>query len=65
VESLARYTSLYFKGDGTLVERQNILKTELKKLEIKQKEINDTIDRLQGKIENYDLLIKDANERLF
>ncbi|RUS47884.1 MerR family transcriptional regulator [Cohnella sp. AR92] len=54
IEALIEYTSLFMQGDDTIGARQAILVQEKEKLEKKRNEIDETIRRLNGKIENYD-----------
>lgn len=54
IESLARYSELYKSGEETLAERKNILVEEYQKLLEKQKAINETVNRLEHKLEIYD-----------
>lgn len=54
VESLARYTKLYYQGDSTIDERIELLKEERKKLTDKKQEIIETLDKLDGKIQDYE-----------
>ncbi|MEB6170606.1 MerR family transcriptional regulator [Staphylococcus pseudoxylosus] len=64
IESLARYTALYFEGEETLYERRSILQNEQQKLIDKQKELKNTIERLDGKIDNYDDYISDYEQNI-
>ncbi len=54
IESLGRYTKLFQQGNQTIEERKALLKEERNKLIEKQKEIAETLDRLNGKIQDYE-----------
>lgn len=54
VDSLIEYTKLYQLGDETIEARKRILQVEREKLAAKYEEIGATIDRLDGKIEDYE-----------
>ncbi|MEM1506190.1 MerR family transcriptional regulator [Domibacillus sp. 8LH] len=62
IESLIEYTSLFTEGDKTLKARKNILVEERQRLAAKLLEIEETVKRLDKKIEHYDgLLLKKEN----
>lgn len=65
IDSLAKYSELYQQGDGTLVERKQILMDEYQKLLEKQKLINGTIARLEQKLDNYDQMIQECEQQMF
>ncbi|MBO1307411.1 MerR family transcriptional regulator [Enterococcus sp. 669A] len=54
VESLTEYTTLYQQGDATLERRKQILQEERDNLAAKYEEIGATLQRLDGKIADYD-----------
>lgn len=54
IEALIEYTSLFMEGDHTLEDRKKILIDERTKLAAKQREIEETIRRLDRKIDDYD-----------
>lgn len=54
VESLTEYTRLYQQGDATLDRRKQILQEERDSLAAKYEEIGATLQRLDGKIADYD-----------
>ncbi|GMA09484.1 HTH-type transcriptional regulator AdhR [Tetragenococcus halophilus subsp. flandriensis] len=54
VESLAQYTRLYNQGTSTIDERKKLLQEERKKLADKRQEIIDTLNKLDGKIQDYE-----------
>lgn len=54
IEILIKYVSLFRKGKDTVSERKELLKEQKEKLLIKQKRINDTLERLNYKIKLYD-----------
>lgn len=65
IDSLAKYSELYQQGDGTLVERKQILMDEYQKLLEKQKLINGTVARLEQKLDNYDHMIQECEQQMF
>ena len=54
IEILIKYVSLFREGKDTVSERKELLKEQKEKLLIKQKKINDTLERLNYKIKLYD-----------
>ena len=54
IEILMQYISLYRKGKSTVNERKKLLEGQREKLLEKQKNINQTIERLNYKIELYE-----------
>lgn len=65
IDSLAKYSELYQQGDGTLVERKQILMDEYQKLLEKQRLINGTVARLEQKLDNYDQMIQECEQQMF
>lgn len=66
IEALMEYTSLFSKGEESLEERKSILIEEREKLIIRRREIDETIQRLDYKIKDYDgkLRVSEANLRV-
>ncbi|WP_037586701.1 MerR family transcriptional regulator [Stenoxybacter acetivorans] len=64
VESLVAYVRLFEQGDGTLNERKQILIHERNRISAKITEMQETLDRLNGKIENYEQHIIPAEDLL-
>ena len=68
-EILMQYISLYRKGKSTVNERKKLLEGQREKLLEKQKNINQTIERLNYKIELYEEITsgkrKDFTEEIF
>lgn len=59
IEALIEYTSLFIEGaDHTIEPRKNILINERKRLTEKQREIDETIKRLNRKIEDYEDILE-------
>ena len=58
IEILLEYMKLFEEGKSTVLARRQLLEEQRTKLLIKQKNINETIDRLNYKIEIYDELIE-------
>lgn len=54
IEILIEYINLLEQGKDTVTARKKLLEEQREKLLIKQQEINNTIDRLNYKIEMYD-----------
>lgn len=64
IHSLSKYSELYQIGEQTLVQRKEILVEEYQKLLEKQALINGTVAKLEKKIENYDVKIKQYEEAI-
>lgn len=68
IEILIEYMSLFEKGKSTVEARKKLLEEQREKLLEKQKNINETIDRLNYKIELYEEIAagkrKDFTENL-
>lgn len=58
IEILIEYMSLFEQGKSTVSARKNLLEEQRTKLLEKQKRINETIDRLNYKIELYEEIEK-------
>lgn len=58
IEILIEYMSLFEKGKSTVSARKSLLEEQREKLLEKQKKINETIDRLNYKIELYEEIEK-------
>lgn len=54
IETLSKYISLIEEGKDTVMERKILLEEQRDKLLRKQKNINETLDRLNYKIQLYD-----------
>lgn len=54
IEILIRYVTLFRQGKNTVKERRQLLEEQKNKLLLKQKNINETLDRLNYKIKLYD-----------
>ena len=64
VESLIEYTTLFRNGEQSDEARKNILIRERDQLIAKQKEISETIERLNGKIKSFGGTLRDSEETL-
>ncbi|MDM5297026.1 MerR family transcriptional regulator [Bacillus pumilus] len=65
IDALREYTALFIEGnDHTLSSRKQILVNERARLVEKQKEMEDTIKRLDVKIESYEDIIHKYEEKL-
>ncbi|MCM1570111.1 MAG: MerR family transcriptional regulator [Roseburia sp.] len=58
VEALTEYLRLYQQGDATITARLNLLVEQRKKLEEQQRQIKDTLNRLNYKISRYEEAVK-------
>lgn len=58
IEILLEYMKLFEEGKSTVSARKQLLEEQRTKLLIKQKNINETIDRLNYKIELYDEIME-------
>ena len=57
IEILIEYMNLFDEGKNTVIARRNLLEEQREKLLEKQRNINDTIDRLNYKIKLYDAIV--------
>lgn len=57
IEILLEYVEMFRKGKSTVEARKKLLEEQREKLREKQKNINDTIERLDYKLELYDEII--------
>ncbi|WP_319470277.1 MerR family transcriptional regulator [uncultured Trichococcus sp.] len=64
IESLIEYTTLFRNGEQSDEARKNILIRERDQLIAKQKEINETIEKLNHKIQSFEGTLKDSEESL-
>lgn len=64
VESLIEYTTLFRNGTQSDEARKNILIRERAQLIAKQKEISETIERLNGKIKSFEGNLKASEDNL-
>ena len=64
VESLIEYTALFRNGKQSDEARKNILIRERDHLLAKQKEINETIEKLNHKIQSFEGTLKDSEVSL-
>lgn len=68
IEILIEYINLFEKGKSTVKKRKQLLEEQREKLLEKQKNINETVDRLNYKLKLYDEIIagkrKDFTETL-
>ena len=63
IKELVRYVELFQKGDATVHERKEILKKQKGVLERKLQEMQETLDMLNYKVENYEKIVQ-AETRL-
>jgi len=64
VDSLIEYTTLFRNGTQSDEARKNILTRERDQLLAKQKEISETIERLNGKIKSFEGKMRESEDSL-
>ena len=64
IETLVEYVSLFQEGISTIGARKDLLIEQLRILENKMKEIQDTYERLKSKIDGYEERILVREEKL-
>ena len=64
VEALIEYVSLFQQGDATAQVRKQILIEQRERLEQRLQEMQDTLQRLNFKIQKYEKIVLPAEEKL-
>ena len=64
VEALIEYVSLFQQGDATAQARKQILIEQRERLEQRLQEMQDTLQRLNFKIQKYEKIVLPAEEKL-
>lgn len=64
IEALVEYVSLFQKGDSTREARKGILRDQRELLKARIVEMQEALDKLNFKIENYDTLVWDAEKKM-
>ena len=64
IEALVEYVSLFQKGDSTRETRKDILREQRELLIARIAEMQEALDKLNFKIENYDTLVWDAEKKI-
>ena len=64
VEALAKYVSLFQKGDITIDERKQILIEQRDQLQVKMDELQTTLERLDKKIRHYEDVLLPCEQQL-
>lgn len=64
VESLIEYVALFQKGDGTAEARKQLLVEQRDQLQARVTEMQETLDRLNQKIDRYEQIIIPAEQKL-
>jgi len=64
VEALVEYVALFQQGDSTHEARKRILLEQRSQLMVRLKEMQETLDRLNVKIEKYEQVVIPAEKRL-
>lgn len=62
IGALSKYMTLYSKGDSSLEARKDILVDEYEKLVEKQRQLTETVARLNDKIKNYEVKIHQSTK---
>lgn len=62
IGALSKYMTLYSKGDSSLEARKDILVDEYEKLVEKQRQLTETVARLNDKIKNYEIKIHQSTK---
>lgn len=55
IQGLIEYVNLFMQGDETIQARKELLEEQRKQLILKKQEIEDALNKLDKKIENYDI----------
>ena len=63
IEALIEYAALYRQGDGTEERRKEILMEQRDQLLARMEEMQNSLDRLNYKIENYDKILRGKEGR--
>lgn len=58
IEVLITYVHLFHQGDSTMETRRTLLVDQREQLQIKMNDMQETLDRLDHKIENYDTVLQ-------
>jgi len=64
IEFLSEYVRLFKEGDSTLDKRRNLLIDQREQLRVRMREMQETLDRLDRKVERYDTLVKEKERHL-
>lgn len=64
VEALIEYVSLFQQGDATAQVRKQILIEQRERLEQRLQEMQETLQRLNFKIQKYEKIVLPAEEKL-
>lgn len=64
VEALIEYVSLFQQGDATAQARKQILIEQRERLEQRLQEMQETLQRLNFKIQKYEKIVLPAEEKL-
>lgn len=64
IEALIEYLALFQQGDETIEARKELLIEQRKLLMGKMRDIQETLDRLDGKIERYEQTVGKAEKKL-
>ena len=65
IEALIEYVALFQKGDATIAARKALLVEQREQLQARMAEMRSSLDRLNYKIEKYELLLVEKERQLF
>jgi DNA-binding transcriptional MerR regulator len=64
VEALVEYISLFKNGESSRQARKDILKKQRELLAVRITEMQEALDKLNFKVENYDSLVFEAERKI-
>ena len=65
IQGLIEYVNLFMQGDETIQARKELLEGQRKQLILKKQEIEDALNKLDKKIENYDINCVNKEKRYY
>lgn len=65
IQGLIEYVNLFMQGDETIQARKELLEEQRKQLILKKQEIEDALNKLDKKIENYDINCLNKEKRYY
>ena len=65
IQGLIEYVNLFMQGDETIQARKELLEEQRKQLILKKQEIEDALNKLDKKIENYDINCVNKEKRYY
>ena len=64
IKTLSLYMELFQQGDETISQRKDLLKEQISKTENKMKQMEEALERLRFKFDNYDIHTYKAEQKL-